>query len=265
MATHRLVIRDFSNVVARLAKRGWSMSRIRHPDHCVLACCFDGHAVYQMDDSELLVNPGDILFFAENEERSARCGLGKPWSWCSVVFALDPDLGLSSHQLRNLLGQNPLKSNLVLLSRFRELAEVWSRKTVAHEMHCSGILTEIFAILLEEASERVLTESIPYYGRIRRAMGALEEAGAEQLSVADLARHVGLSESRFRHLFKEATGYSPTRYANLKKIEKAKDLLLSGTYNVSETAAELGFANIFYFSRLFKSVTGQPPLAFLKK
>ena len=50
-----------------------------------------------------------------------------------------------------------------------------------------------------------------------------------------------------------------------KRILKAKDLLLSGEYSVSDTAREVGFDDASYFSRLFRQRTGYSPSEFLKQ
>ncbi|HHV97854.1 MAG TPA: helix-turn-helix transcriptional regulator [Clostridiaceae bacterium] len=53
-------------------------------------------------------------------------------------------------------------------------------------------------------------------------------------------------------------------YTYYIKINKAKDLLLSGECNVSEAAFSVGFENVHYFSRTFKKITGVNPSKYLK-
>ena len=64
-------------------------------------------------------------------------------------------------------------------------------------------------------------------------------------------------------IFKKETGYTIMHYTNLYRINEAKNMLRSGVYNVYQTAAELGFANEFYFSRVFKKYEGISPSEFL--
>lgn len=52
---------------------------------------------------------------------------------------------------------------------------------------------------------------------------------------------------------------SPVEYINKLRIKKACELLKSGMYTVSEAAEKTGFTNVYYFSRIFKSITGVNP------
>ncbi|MFW5789511.1 MAG: helix-turn-helix domain-containing protein, partial [Spirochaetota bacterium] len=69
----------------------------------------------------------------------------------------------------------------------------------------------------------------------------------------------------FRRLFKQVTGYTPVNYINRVKIDKAKDLLLSGECNVSEAAEAVGIDNVFYFSRLFKRISSVNPSEYIRR
>lgn len=260
-----LYIKEISHILLRRTKSDWALKGIRHVDWCVLVCCVEGCAEYRFIDSDLQVKAGDVLFFAQNEERSVRSNWKNPWSFYTAVFSLHEDLGVSGKELGNLLGRNPLRSTKEIVAKFSDLSLQWAERKIGYELRCVGMLLELLGSLLEEANDRALSTRIPNYSRIKKVMVMIEHSSGKDLRIGKIAAEAGLSESRFRHLFKEATGSSPTRYANLKKVQKAKDLLLSGSFNVGEAAEELGFQNIFYFSRLFKSITGQNPSVYLKK
>ena len=54
-------------------------------------------------------------------------------------------------------------------------------------------------------------------------------------------------------------GVSPLAYINSLKITRAKELLLSGMYTVTEVAFMSGYSDISHFSREFKKSTGVSP------
>lgn len=259
-----LYIKEISHIVIRRTFPGWSMSNIRHEEWCVLICCFSGYCEYRIGGEALRVGPGDVLFFAPRTERSVRSDPEKPWHYGSIVFSLREDQGLSAAEIDALIGPNPVRASKAVATLFSEAALRWAQRSAGYALRCAGILSDLLGLLCEESKDHDLSSRIPHYSRIKKALELVEHTPLD-VNVEQIANEVGLSASRFRHLFKAVTGLSPTRYVNTKLILRARDLLVSGEYNVSETAEELGFENVYYFSRLFKAISGQSPSSFLKK
>lgn len=101
-------------------------------------------------------------------------------------------------------------------------------------------------------------------GRIRRAMEYIRDNSHETLSVAAVAREVGMSPSHFAHRFREVARMSPMRYAKQQRLLRARTLLL-GDRRVSEVAHEVGYASPAQFTRDFKASYGAPPLDFARR
>jgi len=82
------------------------------------------------------------------------------------------------------------------------------------------------------------------------------------LTIGDMSRELGISESALRRLTQEVGGEAPAAYFADLKIEEAKRLLGQSAMNVTEIAEQLGFSSVHYFSRAFKQKTGQTPLEY---
>lgn len=78
------------------------------------------------------------------------------------------------------------------------------------------------------------------------------------VTVAAIARDLGLSVDRLCRRYRAATGMTPRERLTHIRITKAKSLLAQG-HGVAETAALVGFTDPFWFSRQFHRITGAPP------
>lgn len=81
------------------------------------------------------------------------------------------------------------------------------------------------------------------------------------LDLDTLARAVAVSKSMLCRTFKQETGCSVIDYLIKVRIDSSKRLLMSGL-KVSDVANLVGFEDPYYFSRMFKKVTGESPKSF---
>ncbi|MFK7933901.1 MAG: helix-turn-helix transcriptional regulator, partial [Saprospiraceae bacterium] len=84
------------------------------------------------------------------------------------------------------------------------------------------------------------------------------------LTNADLAEQLLMSERAFYRKVKEETGYSPNHYLRKIRLQTARQLLLSGKFlQVQEVAHQVGFRKVSYFSQLFEKTFGKKPIEYL--
>lgn len=69
----------------------------------------------------------------------------------------------------------------------------------------------------------------------------------------------GLKHSQFNKIFKELYGITCVQLVTQKRIEYAKELIITSRYRMAEFAEMCGFDNQYYFSSVFKKITGFPP------
>jgi AraC family transcriptional regulator of arabinose operon len=101
--------------------------------------------------------------------------------------------------------------------------------------------------------------------RIRRAVERIGERLAEPQAIADLARSVGLSRSRFTVLFTQQLGLAPQDYIEAERLSRAAQMLRSSSWPVSVIATQCGFASPYYFTTRFHRRFGLAPLAFRRR
>lgn len=71
-----------------------------------------------------------------------------------------------------------------------------------------------------------------------------------------------ISSYTLSRMFKSQVGIGFTEYVNAKRLDYAKELLLTTSYSIREISILSGFGNDNYFSRIFKASTGVSPTRF---
>ena len=94
--------------------------------------------------------------------------------------------------------------------------------------------------------------------RVRAALGRLHADPGSRLSLAELARAAGLSESRFLHVFKAAIGVPLRRYKLWIAMGAAMRAIGRGE-NLTTAALDAGFASSAHFSSTFRGMFGLEP------
>ncbi len=84
----------------------------------------------------------------------------------------------------------------------------------------------------------------------------------EQLSVEQVANIIGLNTKYFSQLCKNYFGSTFLEYLTSIRMEKAKQLILSGEYTIREVAEMTSFSDGNYFSRVFRQTFGSSPSSF---
>jgi len=93
----------------------------------------------------------------------------------------------------------------------------------------------------------------------RKIIDYLNENVNSCITFEDVCRHLSLSRTYLKVLFKEKSGMSVMDYHKKMKIDEAKRLIREGEFNFTQIAGKLGYSSIHYFSRHFKRVTGMTP------
>jgi AraC family transcriptional regulator len=135
-------------------------------------------------------------------------------------------------------------------------------------MYGEGLSTALAAHLLREYGAAVLEPKRQYGGlpraKLARAVEYIQDQLDTDLTVSRIAQAVYMSPHHFKRLFKESTGQSPYQYVVEARVRKAKELLTTGKFTISEAAFHVGFADQSHLTRHFKRVFGLPPKRLLE-
>lgn len=81
----------------------------------------------------------------------------------------------------------------------------------------------------------------------------------EKLTLNDIASVFHISPNYLSLLFKKYNDAGFSEYISQMKIARAKELMAEGNLKIYEIADRLGFESAFYFSKVFKKITGYTP------
>jgi AraC family transcriptional regulator len=111
----------------------------------------------------------------------------------------------------------------------------------------------------ETQSRRIVGGLAGWQARAIRQVAAAQLA---ELTVASLARAVGLSPHHFSRAFRATFGMSPREWLLQQRIERATNRLLQSSDTVEQIAMSLGYRSGSQFSRMFRARIGMSPQTF---
>jgi AraC-like DNA-binding protein len=95
--------------------------------------------------------------------------------------------------------------------------------------------------------------------RTNRAVDYIFAHYARELTLEEVAEHLGMKPTYFSRVFKQATGRNFIEFVNRLRISKSCELLADGDKPVTDVCFESGFNNISNFNRRFQQLKGMTP------
>jgi len=129
------------------------------------------------------------------------------------------------------------------------------------------ILQSLLHILLLQVQRSIKKEGAQPSDRrniilFKQFKNLLEAGYTEGKKVADYAKELNISKHHLNRIAKELTGQTAGNVIKSRTLLEAKRLLTYSDYSVAEIATHLHYFDASYFSKTFKSITGQSPIEF---
>lgn len=99
----------------------------------------------------------------------------------------------------------------------------------------------------------------------RRAQAMIEKSLGEKLSISNLAEAARLSPGHFRRAFRHTFGIAPHGYILRRRIERAKELMLTTNDALADIALACGLADQSHFSSVFRRIERESPNAWRRR
>lgn len=241
-----------------------------HHTECELSLFLHGKGIYTVGERKFDFCAGDIFLFGSNEEH------------CISEITEDIDLlniqfepyilweGTSSTELLSLFNAR----NSSFENRYRDKTGEIARCITAFEeevrlkrpcyelrakCHLFMALTNIIRTYPYFDSEKAVRASAGITRGLRLAIDYIQENLESKLTLDDISRIACLSPTYFSHVFKKYNGITLWDYINIKRVEKAIEMLKSEKTTKLEIAESCGFSSSSNFYKIFTAVTGKKP------
>jgi AraC-like DNA-binding protein len=100
---------------------------------------------------------------------------------------------------------------------------------------------------------------------VGRALALLHERPAQDWTIDELGRRIGLSRSALHERFVQLIGVPPMQYLAQWRMQAAARMLLDTRATVATIALEVGYESEAAFARAFKRLVGKPPAAWRRE
>jgi len=90
-----------------------------------------------------------------------------------------------------------------------------------------------------------------------------EHLNNDQFNIGELCGEMAMSKSQLYRKFKALTNQSVARYIRSLRMQKARQLLVSSSMNITEIGYEVGMKSLSTFSQVFKEEFGESPREFI--
>lgn len=228
-------------------------------EHYLLHFCLSGRGVYQAQGRSYAIGPGEGFLILPDEVTSYQADQSEPWTHIWVGFH-GSRAGEYLHQCG--LGRDHRVYRCAAPDRLDHCVREMMRYETAgrgHELMLQGELYHFLGWIArsaEEPSHRGRETGKEY---VELAMEYIRNHFQEDLTVAKLARYVGLNRSYLTTVFQSVLQMSPQQFLMRFRMTRAAQLLRENNLSVGEVARSCGYPAPLTFSKAFKRTLGVTP------
>ncbi|SET60551.1 AraC family transcriptional regulator [[Clostridium] polysaccharolyticum] len=166
----------------------------------------------------------------------------------------------------------PLEGRQEIMKRCYEMVAEYETSHLGKYFMLKAQLMQIILLILREmqpVKETQKSYRFESYNKnyvVKKIISYLNENYACKISLDQIAQNLYLSPVYISKLFKEETGESPINYLIKIRLNRAKELLEREEHgSIRSVASEVGYEDVYHFSKLFKKYYGISPLNYSKK
>lgn len=176
-------------------------------------------------------------------------------AWCEIDDPAQEEAGMLRRALSPAAHRREAAAFRELLRLFRSAPSPW------RDLALEAAVKVMLVRFLEEARGDAEASAMVVHPRIKERLRWLEHNFARPDVLGEMYRGCGLTRNYFCALFSVATRLSPHEYIERLRLRRARILLLETDWQLKRIAAEVGYDDPLYFSRLYRRFWRRSPSA----
>ena len=137
-----------------------------------------------------------------------------------------------------------------------ELKRELDEKAPGHREMTALLLAKLLIVLWRNRRPRTTVLNTLSF-RISKALTFMENNLEKNLTLEEIAQHVSMSESSFRHYFKEVTKFSPIQFLMILRLKNALQMIFIGR-SINDSARLSGLRDSSYLGRMIRKYLELP-------
>ena len=219
-----------------------------------LAIRLNGECIYNFSSGQhFCISANDIILLPKFSTYTA---IGSNPGGCYAInFDIYDDMPFEPAVLK-------VKNRSKIIEHFANAQKIWQRKDIGYTSKCKAELYNILCLMQQE----LFSDYFPNTKLeiIKPAVDYIHKNYTKEIiSIENLSEMCGITPEYFRKIFKSFFSLSPVNYINNLKISRAKELLRTNEYSVTDVALLSGYTDTSIFSRSFKKATGISPSKYI--
>lgn len=212
---------------------------------------YQGSTIYRCNGKEYLSDKYNPIILPEGSSYSWRCIEGGGYIVVEF-FCSRKESRVYSFEIADYA---PIMKHFLAIEKSRALH--WHTAQLSGKRSLYGLL-----IFLLESQNTNYVPSVQY-DKLKPAVEYMSEHYSDYDITNDvLAQLCNISTVYFRKTFSNVFNMPPMSYLKKLRIEKACEMLKSDYSSVTEIAKNVGYSNLYHFSKTFKEHTGFSPVNF---
>lgn len=248
-------------------KRNFPMERPHYHNCYELYYLVSGSCKFSVENRITNINKDEILLIPP---KSIHMAVDYPQMTRRFIIHFSDDCinsefkkALSTFTVDNLHTPNNSEHVQQLIQNIR--SELRSTEPLSQQAAASYLKLLLTYLIRNKSSAKRAANKSFSITLVEKMMKYVSQHSCSDISINDLCKEFGYSESYISRLFKNVSGIGFKEYVILQRLKNSEILLNTTNQSIQEIAISCGFNDSNYFSTVFKEKYGSSPMKYRRK